>query len=227
MMIRRITVIWNRYRSLALADRTALGAAGSVVVGVGMASVKLGLGVVTQSVLFIVSAVYYFMLCLSRFVIVYRHRRIRRLHDISERSRHEMSVYHRTGLLLCIVGLSYGFFSFTLMSVEAGASYSDIVAISVAAITVVKIGTAIRGLVVARRERNPTDAAVKAIAFTDALLSVVVMQNVLLLSQHTDGAGKSSGMVGMVLGAGVVVAGLVMFFRTKQRRFFAEGVRRH
>lgn len=219
MMIARVISIWNKYRALAIGDRTALGAAVSAATGVAMASLKLGMGVVTQSLLFIVSGVYYLMLCLSRAVVVYRHRNIRTLDAAPERRRHEVSVYRRTGLLLCLVGLSYAAFSFTLMREDADDSYSDIVAITVATITVMKIGTAIRGMVLSRRERNPTDSAVKAIALTDALLSVVVMQNVLLVSQHTGGAGRSSGMLGVALGAIVVVAGLLMFCRKQWARF--------
>jgi divalent metal cation (Fe/Co/Zn/Cd) transporter len=211
-MIGRITSIWNKYRGMALADRTALGAAASVITGVGMASVKLGMGVVTQSVLFIVSGVYYFMLCLSRFIIVNRHRTLRKLDDVMERVKREMTVYHRAGLFLCLVGLSYAMFSVTLLFVGTEHAYSDIVAITVATITVVKISMAARGVVISRREGNPMDAAIKYIAFTDALLSIVVMQNVLLVSQKSAEAGRSSGMFGIALGLGVVVAGLVMFF---------------
>ncbi len=218
-MIDRVISIWNRYRKLAVGDRTALGAAVSAATGVAMASLKLGMGVVTQSLLFIVSGVYYLMLCLSRAVVVYRHRRIRTLDVAPERRRHEVSVYRRTGLLLCLVGVSYAAFSLTLMHEDADGSYSDIVAITVATITVVKIGTAIRGMVVSRRERNPTDSAVKAIALTDALLSVVVMQNVLLVSQHTGGAGRSSGVLGIALGSAVVIAGLLMYCRRHWARF--------
>ena len=58
-----------------------------------------------MSVLFIVSAVYYAMLCVSRFSIVKSHTRTRQIADRVQRLTQEMSVYHRTGGLLCFIGL--------------------------------------------------------------------------------------------------------------------------
>ena len=52
-----------------------------------------------------VSAVYYAMLCVSRFSIVKSHTRTRQIADRVQRLTQEMSVYHRTGGLLCFIGL--------------------------------------------------------------------------------------------------------------------------
>ncbi|MFT8593465.1 MAG: hypothetical protein ABF747_07650 [Bifidobacterium sp.] len=226
-MIHYAQSLWKQYKNLEVSDRAALGAAGSFAAGVGMASVKFGLGIFTQSVLFIVSAVYYLVLCLSRFVIVYRHQKIRQLTDAVLRLNRETSVYHRTGLFLSCIGLSYAAFSVTLIFVGSTGKYSDIVAITVATITFIKIGIAARGLILSRRERNPMDSAVRFLAFTDAMLSIVVMQNVLLVSQGISEAGRSSGIFGIVLGVCVVVAGLVMFFRrTSKTTFQAKQIER-
>lgn len=170
----RIRSTWRSYQAMAVVDRTALAAAGSVASGISMAVVKIGLGIMTHSLLFIVNAVYYIALCLSRLAIVQQHRSIRTISDSLKRLEREMSVYHRTGLLLCFIGLSYAVFSGFMFFVKAPTRYTQIVAITVATITAVKIGVAIRGLVVAKRERNPMDSAIKFITFTDALLSLVV-----------------------------------------------------
>lgn len=53
-------------------DKVALAVAFSTTLGGIMAIVKLAMGLWTMSVLFIVSAVYYAMLCVSRFSIVNR-----------------------------------------------------------------------------------------------------------------------------------------------------------
>lgn len=209
----RIRSTWRSYQAMAVVDRTALAAAGSVASGISMAVVKIGLGIMTHSLLFIVNAVYYIALCLSRLAIVQQHRSIRTISDSLKRLEREMSVYHRTGLLLCFIGLSYAVFSGFMFFVKAPTRYTQIVAITVATITAVKIGVAIRGLVVAKRERNPMDSAIKFITFTDALLSLVVVQNVMLESQGLDSASESSGMLGMGLGTAVIVAGLIMFLR--------------
>ncbi|MFT8988196.1 hypothetical protein [Bifidobacterium psychraerophilum] len=215
MMGNRILATWKSYRAMAVVDRTVLAAAGSVASGIGMAVVKIALGVMTHSLLFIVNAVYYVALCLSRLAIVQQHRRIRGISDSLKRLEREMNVYHRTGLLLCFIGISYAVFSGFMFFVATPTRYTQIVAITVATITAVKIGVAIRGLVVAKRERNPMDSAIKFITFTDALLSLVVVQNVMLQSQRSEHASESSGMLGMGLGIAVIVAGLIMFLRRK------------
>ena len=50
-------------------------------------------------------SVYYAMLCVSRFSIVKSHTRTRQIADRVQRLTQEMSVYHRTGGLLCFIGL--------------------------------------------------------------------------------------------------------------------------
>lgn len=84
-------------------DKVALAVAFSTTLGGIMAIVKLAMGLWTMSVLFIVSAVYYAMLCVSRFSIVKSHTRTRRIADRVQRLTQEMSVYHRTGGLLCFI----------------------------------------------------------------------------------------------------------------------------
>lgn len=60
-------------------DKVALAVAFSTTLGGIMAIVKLAMGLWTMSVLFIVSAVYYAMLCVSRFSIVKSHTRTRQI----------------------------------------------------------------------------------------------------------------------------------------------------
>ncbi|MFT8355737.1 MAG: hypothetical protein ABF780_03865 [Bifidobacterium aquikefiri] len=210
-MKRHIQSAWNTYRAMAVIDKSILAATVSVASGIGMALVKLALGIMTNSMLFIVNAAYYVVLCVSRFIIVRKHQSLRRVDDVLSRLASEMTVYHRTGLLLGVIGVSYAAFSAIMFMNDKAKSYNQIIAITVATITVTKIGIAVRGLVVSRRERNPMDSAIKLISFTDALLSVVVMQNVLLESTQSQHANQSSGLFGMALGLGVIIAGGIMF----------------
>ncbi|OZG60198.1 ABC transporter ATPase [Bifidobacterium lemurum] len=219
---KRTREMMRRYRGLDYVDRMMLSAAGSTVVGVGMAVAKLVLGVLTQSVLFVVIAVYYAILCGCRLTIVRKHLMIRSIGDVMTRLDREMTVYRCTGLFLCVIGLSYALFSITLFFTGSGQRYDSIASITVAAITVVKIAVAVRGAVVARRERNPVDAAVRIIAITDACLSIVVMQNVLLEANRSDYAKESSGIFGVVLGVAVIIVGLVMTLRREAGHTFRE-----
>lgn len=205
---------------MATVDRTVLFAAVSVASGIGMAAVKFGMGVMAQSLLFIVSAIYYAILCVTRLAIVNTHRHLRNIEDSIKRLHREMNYYRNTGLFLALIGLTYAAFSLTLLFVPSKSSYTNIMAITVATITVVKIGTAIRGLIVSRHEKNPMDSAIKFISFTDALLSIVVMQNVLLVSQHSPAASQSSGLFGIGLSLAIVVVGMVMFLHRHAGKSF-------
>ena len=89
----------------AMGNNDRVAVAFSTTLGGIMAIVKLAMGLWTMSVLFIVSAVYYAMLCVSRFSIVKSHTRTRQIADRVQRLTQEMSVYHRTGGLLCFIGL--------------------------------------------------------------------------------------------------------------------------
>ena len=73
-------------------DTVALAVAFSTTLGGIMAIVKLAMGLWTMSVLFIVSAVYYAMLCVSRFSIVKSHTRTRQIADRVQRLTQEMSL---------------------------------------------------------------------------------------------------------------------------------------
>lgn len=101
----RVMGLCRDYRAMENNDKVALSAAFSTALGGIMAIAKLAMGLWTMSVLFIMSAVYYAMLCVSRFSIVKSHTRTRRIADRVHRLSQEMSVYHRTGGLLCFIGL--------------------------------------------------------------------------------------------------------------------------
>lgn len=67
--------LYRDYRALEKNDRVALTIAFSPALGGIMVIVKLAMGLWPMSALFIVSAVYYAMLCISRFFIVKAHTR--------------------------------------------------------------------------------------------------------------------------------------------------------
>lgn len=55
-------------------------------------------------------------------------------------------------------------------------------------------------MVISHKTHNPIDSSVKFVTFIDAMLSLVVTQNVLLGSQGTAHAVQSSGLFGIGLG---------------------------
>ena len=184
--------LYRDYRALEKNDKVALTTAFSTALGGIMIIIKLAMGLWTMSVLFIVRAVYYAMLCISRFSIVKAHARTRQIADRMQRFAQERNVYHRTGALLCFIGLSYAAFSLTMFFTGSPNEYGEIIAITVATISFIKFVT-----------------------FIDAMLSLVVTQDVLLESQGTAHAAQSSDLFGIGLGTVAVIIGLWMLLRRK------------
>lgn len=65
------------------------------------------------------------------------------------------------------------------------------------------------------KTHNPIDSSVKFVTFIDAMLSLVVTQDVLLESQGTAHAAQSSGLFGIGLGAVTMIIGLWMLLRRR------------
>ena len=147
--------LYRDYRALEKNDKVALTTAFSTALGGIMIIIKLAMGLWTMSVLFIVRAVYYAMLCISRFSIVKAHARTRQIADRMQRFAQERNVYHRTGALLCFIGLSYAAFSLTMFFTGSPNEYGEIIAITVATISFIKIGIALRGMIVSHKTRTP------------------------------------------------------------------------
>lgn len=139
----------------------------------------------------------------------------RQIADRMQRFAQERNVCHRTGALLCFIGLSYAAFSLTMFFTGSPNEYGEIIAITVATISFIKIGIAIRGMIVSYKTRNPLDSSVKFVTFIDAMLSLVVTQDVLLESQGTAHAAQSSDLFGIGLGTVAVIIGLWMLLRRK------------
>lgn len=70
-------------------------------------------------------------------------------------------------------------------------------------------------MIVSHKTRNPLDSSVKFVTFIDAMLSLVVTQDVLLESQGTAHAAQSSDLFGIGLGTVAVIIGLWMLLRRK------------
>lgn len=70
-------------------------------------------------------------------------------------------------------------------------------------------------MVISRRTRNPIDASVKFVTFIDAMLSLVVTQDVLLEAEGASHAAQVSGLFGIGLGGVTVVIGLFMLLRRR------------
>lgn len=206
-----------RWRALENNDRVIMTAVVSASIGMLTAVMKFAIGIWAMSLLFIATGVYYAVLCAARSTVIRTHVRTRLITDTNERRVSETRVYRRTGVFLFIIGLTYSAACVAMLSVGRQPRTNMIVAITIATITSVKIGGAIRGMVIAHRTKDPVDSSVKYLSLVDALFSLVTTQNVLLLAERSSNATVSSALFGIALG--VVVMTLGIWMKAHRMRF--------
>ena len=134
------------------------------------------IGFLTHSWWFITVGAYYAVLALTRYSVLQVRRKAGGNYDIELFSR------RITGILLivlsfCIVGVNV-----LSASKEQGAAFHEIIMISIAAYTFIKITIAIIGMVKAKRSVSPALKTLRNISLADACVSVYTMQRSMLAS---------------------------------------------
>lgn len=197
-------------------DRTAAVTAVSFSVNALIGAGKLLLGICLLSTWFIINALYYLLLCAARAQALKKYVAARRIDDPCKRYEEEFAVFRHGGALLCMMGLTYLLACLYMYRTGKADTYSGLVVYAVATVAFTKLGFAIYGLKVSRWLKSPIVTTLKAIAFADAMVSIVVTQCVLLTMKGSPHAVESSALFGMAVGLLFVAEGLVMLCRKKR-----------
>lgn len=192
-------------------DRAAVTALAAFTLNALIGAGKLLLGMYLQSAWFMITAVYYLVLSAARGLTLRRYAEARKLGDPEERYELEFSVYRKSGIFLCLLGLSYMGVCLRMFMV------GDAVVFGGNMVFLTKLGMAIHGNVVNRHLHNPIVSALKVINFTDAMVSIVVTQYTLLMMRSSASAMSSSALFGMGCSGLFMVIGIFMFCRRNGR----------
>ncbi len=132
------------------------------------------LGVLSSSAIFLASAVYYLALCGARFAIVLRSR--------SRRSRDHRHTVAAVGIMLMLLSAVFSAMVSVSMKNKAAAVYGTIPMITIATFTFAKITLAVITALKHRKDPSPFYKAVNAIRYSEVAVSLLTMQQSMLVS---------------------------------------------
>lgn len=170
--------------------RTFVSAGGSLLVTVFFAVYNGYLGVRYESLWYGTICAYYILLALLRFVVVLTERRTHRRPD-AERLRNR--IYLAASILLLILNASLVVPVSLMVTQQKPVNMTLVPAITMAAYTTYKITMASVNLKRREHSSNCLTKLLRAVGFVDALVSVLTLQNTLIMV-NTAGEGADQSM---------------------------------
>ncbi len=154
------------------------------------------LGVLNASLIFIVSAVYYLLLGLMRLLVLMADRK-----NSLDKEKQSASV---VGTLLFLLSIVYSSIIFFTMRHNTISSYGEITMITIATFTFTKITVAIINALKHSSEESPVIMAVNNIRYSEVAVSLLTMQQSMLVS-FGDMAEKTSNVLNACTGGAVCI----------------------
>ncbi|HWT77174.1 MAG TPA: hypothetical protein VN258_20930 [Mobilitalea sp.] len=197
-------------------DRTAATSLAAFTVNAMIGVGKLILGIYLLSAWFVTNSIYYLVLCFVRGHSIQKYTYARSLESSKERYDMEFTVYKRSGIFVCLLGISYLLVCLRMYLVGDSTVYKGNIVYLVATIAFTKMGFAIHGTVANRHLKDPIIATLKIISFIDAMVSIVVTQCTLLTMEASLYAVKSSALFGMGCSILFILIGSFMLMKKKK-----------
>ncbi len=164
------------------------------------------LGVISFSLIFAASSVYYLMLSLMRFVVV--------MSSKGGKTQNDRLCASVIGVILIIISVVFHVIVIVSMKYNTAALYGTITMITIATFTFTKITAAVITAVKHRKDSSRLYKAVNAIRYSEVAVSLLTMQQSMLVS-FGNANDKSSVILNAFTGAGVcffiLVLGIVTF----------------
>ncbi len=157
------------------------------------------LGISNGAVLFKASAVYYFLLTLIQFLAVLENRR-----HSEQRIKKEYGFMIFSGVILCILALVHISIIYISMAEKTAIKYGEIVMITIAMYTFIKITLAVRKAVKYRKKNTPLISVIQNISYVQVAVAVLTMQQSMLVSFAKDET-EDFVILNALTGAGVSV----------------------
>ena len=132
----------------------------------------------------------------------------------------ELAVIKTDGIFLLLLNLALS--GVVLLTIAKGRAktYSDIMAISIAAYTFYKIIMAVINMIKVRKMQSPILITIRNIGVADALVSVLTLQSTMLASfQKTDSldANRMNGITGLAVCVLIAALGISMIYYASKR----------
>ncbi len=180
----------------------------SLIVNLLYAFYNSTLGIAMHSAWFAVSGIYYIILSTVRFVAVTYGRR---------ESRKIMSF---TGMMLAALSLVMGAILYISLTQNTASVRGTVPMITIATFTFTKLGLAIRSAVKNKNNPSPTLASIRAIRYSEIAVSVVTMQQSMIVS-FGDMAAVDKLILNLFTGIAacvfIMAVGILTFNKSKNR----------
>lgn len=215
-MLKRLAHYHKQYQKIGYRDRTMLLSIGAFSINALIGAGKLVLGIALFSPWFIVTALYYLLLCGARGQLLWRFRHTRMIENYKERFDKQFAVFRHSGIFICLIGVSYLFICLRMYVWGEANTYPFYIIYGVAAVAFYKTGVSIYGMVVSRKMNNPLLTTMKVIAFVDSMVSIVAVQCALLtMEESAESATQSSALLGAAFSVMFIGIGIYMLLRKK------------
>lgn len=200
----------DKIRNMNLCEQQLLKTAGTIVTNGIIGVYKLFLGIYYMSDWLAVNALYYIALTITKGQILKKYAKIKQTGEEDMCRTQEKELLWKTGILECLIGISY--FCVSLHTLLAGdtVSYPAYIRYVMIIIAFGKILFGIYGLIQTKKIHDPVIAAIRIVDFTDAVVSIVVCRSVIQVMEGAAFAVESSGILGIISSILFAVIGIVM-----------------
>lgn len=189
----------------------------TIISNLFFAILKLIFGLWTFSIWFIINAIFYIIISITRIFSIRDYIKIR--YENSEKMREYIGYknYFNNGILLVLLGIIYIFISVYMLNTPVDNNMKGYIVYGVAFMAFWSLGSSIYGMVKYRKKTDPILSAVKVTNYSNSLTSIVLTQVVLLdnFGEELDYA-KVNGLAGIIMGLAIVLFGVSMVFGIKR-----------
>ncbi len=162
--------------------RIKLSLYGTLIYNTAYAFMQLGLGIYHQSVWFFSLALYYIALATMRFFLL-RHTLS---YKSGENMEYEIRKYRFCGIFLFVLNLALTVMIAYMVWNNKVTKYHEITTIAMAAYTFTAFTLAIINMINYRKYKSPVYSAAKIISFVSACVSILTLENVMLMTFSTN-----------------------------------------
>lgn len=175
---------------------------------------KLCIGMFYSSYWLMMMGSYYIVLCLAKGYILHTYAHIQ--NKTSSQAIFKLQkVYHRAGIFMVLLAISYFFSCYEMMVFEQTIAYPSYLLYGVVAYAFYKISMAVAGLLQARKHHDPLFLVLKVLTFSDGCVGIVSAQCALLTMQNSAYASSSSAYLGIGVSIGFLIIGCWMMKKYK------------
>lgn len=163
------------------------------------------LGIVYHSVWYISISIYYFLLMIVRFILVKNGYLLEKQQvEINIKEKKMAKIYFKSGVYLFLIDLVLIVPITMLVYFQKKVNFPDWIAIGMAAYTFYKLIIAIFNFIKTRKNSHLIIKGLRTINFTDAMVSLLTLENTLILTFSTE-KSESLFILGAVLGFVIIV----------------------